>query len=309
MPVIQFAFNRILSTIIGVGIALFVNHFYLLEHRNKDITFVCCFENKHIENDLSFNDEEIYLSNRLYECDMDLIFATSLTLGELGKILTEIDFYRPLIIMDGAASFDSRTKKFIYVDNMSKEITEELKNVLHKYIKNVFLYTVINDVMVCYYRSIINEGEQDYFRVCYENESFKFHYGDIPSHLDVCCMSVILEEDKVEEILNDPYIKDNKFISVVVNDYKVNGYKFINIYNKGVNKLKAFNSINMNKNNKLVVIGNKVNDIELMKETHDSSCYLDSDIEVKENANNIINSTLLKDGLMYIKKIYHSRKK
>ena len=91
MPVIQFAFNRIISTVIGVGIALLVNHFYLFRNRNKDITFICSFENKYIENDFSFDNEEIYFTNRLYECDVDLIYATSLSLGELGRIFKEVD--------------------------------------------------------------------------------------------------------------------------------------------------------------------------------------------------------------------------
>ena len=307
MPVIQFAFNRIFSTVIGVGIALLINHFYLFKNRNKDITFICSFENKYIENDFSFDNEEIYFTNRLYECDVDLIYATSLSLGELGRIFKEVDCNKPLIIMDGAAVYDSKDKKVIYVDNIDREKAHNLRNVLLKYNRNVFSYSLINDKMVCYYQLIINDAEQDYFSISHESESFRFVYGETPSDLDICSLSVIVLEETLDSILNDDFIKDNNSFHIEIENYKDTNYKKICFYNYGVSKLKAFNSINDKEINQLVVIGDKDNDIELMKKANISMCFVDSNNDVKDKADIIINSTSLRDGLKCIKKIYHSK--
>ncbi|MBE6143662.1 MAG: hypothetical protein E7177_06760 [Erysipelotrichaceae bacterium] len=307
MPVVQFAINRILSTIIGVGIALLVNHFYLFRHKNKNITFICSFENENIQDDYSFDNEEIYLTNRLCECDANLIFATSMNFGELGKIFSEVDLDRPIILMNGAIVYDNKKKEIIYVNNIEKETANEVKMALRKYVSNIFTHTVINNNMLCYYQSIINEGEQDYFRVCYEQDEFRFVYGDSPLDLDICCLSIIVNKKVVENILSDEKIKNNKNILVVIEKCKNKKYIAIHIYNKDVSKINALKAMNLNSENQLIVIGSKSNDLELIKSADYSMCFDNSNKSVKEEADLIIKSTTLSCGLKYIKKIYHSR--
>ena len=292
--VVYVAINRIVSTIIGVGIALLVNHFYLFRHKNKNITFICSFENENIQDDYSFDNEEIYLTNRLCECDANLIFATSMNFGELGKIFSEVDLDRPIILMNGAIVYDNKKKEIIYVNNIEKETASEVKMTLRKYVENIFTHTVINNNMLCYYQSIINEGEQDYFRVCYEQDEFRFVYGDSPLDLDICCLSIIVNKKFVE-------------ILVVIEKCKNKKYMAIHIYNKNVSKINALKAMNLNSENQLIVIGSKSNDLELIKSADYSMCFDNSNKSVKEEADLIIKSTTLSCGLKYIKKIYHSR--
>lgn len=307
MPVVQFAINRIFSTVVGVGIALLVNHFYLFRHKNKNITFICSFENENIQDDYSFDNDEIYLTNRLCECDVNLIFATSMNFGELGKIFSEVDLDRPIILMNGAIVYDNKKKEIIYVNNIEKTTANEVKNVLRKYVKNIFNHTVINNKMICYYQSIINDGEQDYFRVCNEQDEFRFVYGDSPIDLDICCLSIIVNKKNIESILSDPKIKTNKNIRTTIEKCKNKDYRIIHIYSKDVSKTNAYNAMNLNSTNQLIVIGNKENDLELIKSANYSMCFINSNKIIKEQVNLIIKSTALSYGLKYIKKIYHSR--
>ncbi len=209
--------------------------------------------------------------------------------------------------MDGAAVYDSKEKKILYVDNIDREKAHNLRNVLLKYNRNVFSYSLINDKMVCYYQLIINDAEQDYFSISHESESFRFVYGETPSDLDICSLSVIVLEETLDSILNDEFIKGNNSFHIEIENYKDTNYKKICFYNYGVSKLKAFNSINDKKINQLVVIGDKDNDIELMKKANISMCFVDSNNDVKDYVDIIINSTSLRDGLKCIKKIYHSK--
>ena len=45
MPIPQFATNRILSTLIGVGIALLVNNFKLNYKKNKHVLLLASYDN------------------------------------------------------------------------------------------------------------------------------------------------------------------------------------------------------------------------------------------------------------------------
>lgn len=308
MPVVQFAFNRIISTLIGVGIALLVTHFSIFRHKNKDITFVCSFENMNIENDYSFNEEEIYLTNYLYHLNVDLVFVTSMTVGELGKIFNEIEYDGSVIIMEGAVTYNRKNKEYVNVKNIDKDEVNIIKGVVLNYTDNIFTYSLVNKELTCYYRSIKNKGEKHYFKHNKENEYFRFTYGDIPDKLDVCHMEVVLESKKIDAIYLELTKLELKGVNIAIHDYLVDGYKIIKIYNKSATKYNGYKKLKTKSNGKLVVVGNSKSDLELMKKADIAICYKDAEKEVIECADIVLNSNLLTDSLRQIKKIYHSRK-
>lgn len=308
MPVIQFAFNRIISTLIGVGIALLVNHHSIFRHKNKDITFVCSFENINIENDYSFNEEEIYLTNYLYHLNVDLVFVTSMTVGELGKIFNEIEYDGSLIIMEGAVTYNRKNKEYVNVKNIAKEEVNTIKNIALNYTDNIFTYSLVNKELTCYYRSIKNKGEKHYFKYNQENEYFRFNYGDTPENLDVCHMEIILEKKKIDQIYLELTKLELSGVNITIHDYLIDGYKIIKIYNKAATKYNGYKKLKTESNGKLVVVGNSKSDLELMKKADVAICYKDAEKEVIESADIVLSSNLLKDSLRQIKKIYHSRK-
>ena len=308
MPVIQFAFNRIVSTLIGVGIALLVNHHSIFRYKNKNVTFVCSFENVNISNDYSFNEEEIYLTNYLYHLNVDLVFVTSMTVGELGKIFNEIEYDGSLIIMEGAVTYNRKNKEYVNVKNIAIDEVNIIKNIVLNYTDNIFTYSLINKELICYYRSIKNKGEKHYFKYNQENEYFRFNYGDIPGNLDVCHMDIILEKKKIDQIYLELTKLELSGVNITIHDYLIDGYKIIKIYNKAATKYNGYKKLKNESNGKLVVVGNSKSDLELMKKADVAICYKDAEKEVIESADIVLSSNLLKDSLRQIKKIYHSRK-
>ena len=75
MPIPQFATNRILSTLIGVGIALLVNNFKLNYKKNKHVLFLASYDNviNYEDYQLSFTKYKI---NDLYQRGAKLILNT-----------------------------------------------------------------------------------------------------------------------------------------------------------------------------------------------------------------------------------------
>lgn len=75
MPIVQFAANRILSTLIGVMIALAVNNFRIHYKKNKNTLFTA-----NIDNVLNYNDYPLdftrYKINDLYQGDAKLVLHT-----------------------------------------------------------------------------------------------------------------------------------------------------------------------------------------------------------------------------------------
>ena len=92
MPVLQFATNRVLSTLIGVGVSLLVNNYLFgLKKCNKDVLFVTSLENNFVSKDDELSAFTKYKLNELFDFDIPLIFATTRTPMSFEYIFKDIN--------------------------------------------------------------------------------------------------------------------------------------------------------------------------------------------------------------------------
>ena len=104
MNVIHFATNRVLSTLIGIGISLLINNISLLRRKNKDILFVSSLDNNFLTKD-NISPYVKYKLNNLYYKKMPLVFATTRTPSSLNYVFDEVGVNYPMVIMNGAAIY------------------------------------------------------------------------------------------------------------------------------------------------------------------------------------------------------------
>ena len=77
MPVLQFATNRVLSTLIGVGVSLFVNNYLFTSYRhNNNILFVSSLDNNFLSKDDSLSP---YIKYKLKIKNYNILFSFILT--------------------------------------------------------------------------------------------------------------------------------------------------------------------------------------------------------------------------------------
>ena len=302
MPVIQFAINRILSTLIGIYIALIISHIELILNKNRGLVFVCSFENVHLGNDYDLNDEEVYLINKLYHSGCNLIFTTSMSLCDMGSIFNEIEINKPLICMDGVAIFNQKDNTFSNVITIEKDISKRVINLLNEKFNNVFKYCIYDNKMVCYHNRIESKAERDYLSLGNKNCYFNFVYGDVPDDVDICYLSVIAKECEITEFINNNL--DLKDVKISILNYVEPEYKILSIYNKNVDRYNSIQKLSLT--DKLVVLSSSCNDSNLIKNSYFSMCFNNSEDEVIKSVNYVINSNSLQDGLKVINKLYYS---
>ena len=213
MPVFQFATNRVLSTIIGVGISLLVNNIALLRNKNKDILFVSSLNNNFIKDVDNIPDFMKYKLNDLYYKDMPLCFVTTRTTGYLEKIFKDVEVGYPMVVMNGSAIYSFENETYEIIKNMDNNVRLKIKDKLREYNLKAFTYTINDNILHCYHDKLSNQGEIDFFEMNKYEEGFNFVRGELPEDLESTFYLIIDEKEKIDAFIEE--LRNNKIDEVV----------------------------------------------------------------------------------------------
>lgn len=300
MPVLQFATNRVISTLIGVAIALLINNFGKIKKRNKDILFVTSLDDNFFSNKKRFSLYVKYKLNNLYYHDMPLLLSTNKPLSSLEDLFKDLDVSFPVILMNGACVYNFENKEYEDVFNISSESRVSLDNLLKQYNLNAFIHSINDGTMHIYYEKFTNDAQKEFFDKRKRNMYDNFVYATLPSDASALMYTII---DTIESLdpLIDELIKKEKIkeVDYVLTPYnKVNGNYFIlEINSSQAQKENIINHIK-EKNNykKVITFGSHVTDLPVMKlsdlsitlETVDPAIQKGADIVIVDNPEKLL---------------------
>lgn len=311
MPVFQFATNRVLSTLIGVGVALLVNNYLFIKRKtNKDVLFVSSLENNFLSQEDELSPFIKYKLNELFETNMPLMFATTRTPMAFESIFEDVNITYPMVTMNGAAKYKLKEKRYSDVHNIHKDsriIIDEALNTLNM---NAFVYTINEHVLHAYHNTLKNDGELKFYNHRKNQNAYSFVKGVLPDDLNPSLYVII---DCKENI--DKFIKHctslNLFekVSYVTYTYRkdINGkaYYYLRLFNKSVSKERYVLETMKDKNfNNLIVSVSGRTDLELIKHANLSMCLSIAPDYVKESVDIILNDDA-GEALKIFDKIYH----
>lgn len=300
MPVLQFATNRVISTLIGVAIALLINNFGKIKKRNKDILFVTSLDDNFFSNKKRFSLYVKYKLNNLYYHDMPLLLSTNKPLSSLEDLFKDLDVSFPVVLMNGACVYNFENKEYEDVFNISSESRVSLDNLLKQYNLNAFIHSINEGTMHIYYEKFTNDAQKEFFDKRKRNMYDNFVYATLPSDASALMYTII---DTIESLdpLIDELIKKEKIkeVDYVLTPYnKVNGNYFIlEINSRQAQKENIINHIK-EKNNykKVITFGSHVTDLPVMKlsdlsitlETVDPAIQKGADIVIVDNPEKLL---------------------
>lgn len=309
MNVILFASNRVLSTLIGIGISLLVNNISLFRRKNKDILFVSSLDNNFLTKD-NINPYIKYKLNNLYYKDMPLVFATTRTPSSLNYVFDDVEVTYPMVIMNGASIY--HFDKCVYEDKSKIDDQAEMfiESLLEKLDMNAFRYVIDDNMLHCLYQKIENEAERNYYNHRRNNKFNNFVRAKLLKELDVSLYIIIDKKDRIDNIcneINNSIYKD--FVDLVVYKYEsVDGdYWYLKINSKDATKERLVYEIKERDNfSKLVVCGSGKTDLNLIEKADFSMCLDIAPDYIKEKVDLVVkgdNSRVLK----IFEKIYHAK--
>ncbi len=310
-----FGFNRIISTIIGVVVALFVNTFHL-PHRikNKDLLFCLGLDGLLKSDKATIKGFMNYKLNYLCSHGANCTIFTTRTPSTFMQILDDVNINLPIICFSGAALYDCRNNKYIYKELIDNELEIELENYFKSINISPFKNYIIDDLHHVYNDKINNFGEELYKKTRKNLSYISYDEIDSSKKGDLINYLLIEKEEVIKnmknDLLNGP-LKDK--ISIQIYDYfdsnddLVPELKYAKIYSKKIEDLNGLKEY-ANKNNYRIV-GVTYSQIN-------NNLLYNSDFKVtsKENKDflndlNIINNSKTYDDLFKVmQKMYYSKK-
>lgn len=244
----QFGINRILSTIIGVLIALGVNLFRLPHrYKNKNLLFCVEIDGMLLKDDDRFKGFMQYKMNYLHRIGANVTLFTTRTPTTFMPLLEDVSISHPVICMSGAALYDAVHHHYIALETIDETTSEEVFKVLERKKISPFVNQIHEDVLFTYNESLDNDGEKIYAEGK-RNAAFcsyvptKAPEGEIVYFLIVEKEEVVL--DLIEEIKREKSLYDK--LSILVYDVfetnQVEGLKYVKIYSKKIETLEILHS-------------------------------------------------------------------
>lgn len=307
MPVFLFATNRVLSTLVGIGISLFVNNFSFFKSKNKDILFVSSLDNNFLTNG-NMSDYVKYKLNNLYFKDMPLTFATTRTLTTLGMIFEDIELSSPIVVMNGGAIYDFNKKTYEDVYCIDKETKKLIDKKLNENNINAFVYSINDNMLHAYYQKIENEGELNYYKTGRNSNFDNFVKAILPSDLEASLYIIIDKKEKIEKVKTELTNLTDKIDLITYPYTEIEGdYYYLKINSVKAKKENLVKKIYKEGNyKKLVVCGRGKTDLELIK-ISDFSVALDTSPEYIKNEVDYIVSGEVENVLKIFEEIYYSK--
>lgn len=312
MPVLQFATNRVLSTLIGVAISLFVNSYlFTFKKCNKNILFVSALERNFLSDNEELSPYVKYKLNELNEYEIPFVFATTKSAASFDYIFKGVNISQPMVLMNGAAKYHLNTKKYDKVYHIHTNARQYIDKILKDHKMNAFIYTINENTLHAYHNKLVNEGEKLYYNHKRERNSYSFVRAELPSDLKANLYTIIDTKQNVDKIkyLVETSLYKNE-VNVVENKYKCdergNEYWILRISSSLSNKLNSIKSIYLEgKYDTLVVLASGKSDLELVKKADLSICLSNAQDYVKDECDIVIDGDSEK-LLKLIDKIYHS---
>ena len=309
--VIPFATNRVISTLVGIGISLFINMLTFHHHKNKDYLFVSSLENTLLTpNTTSLSPYMIYKLNNLFFKKMPLCFVTTKTVSSLSYVFDEVEINFPLVVMNGAAIYNFTDKTHLDIFYVKPEVKEYM-NILEKEEDiNIFSYAIDENYLNCYYQKKLSNAEKLFIDIRKSNNSDNFVRGIMPNDLNPSLYMILDKKEKIEKIKNKLITSNfSEKIDVITFPYKEynDDYYFLKLNSREAKKENLVNKIMIENNyEKLIVCGSVDTDIALI-ESADFSICLNSAPEIIRNKVDIVLDEDPSSIFKVFEKIYHTK--
>ena len=304
MEIAQFATNRIISTIVGVGIALFINNFRIHNYKNKNILMLANIDHNY-HTDYSFGFTR-YKLNDLYQRGAKVVLISKDGMLD-ERLFTEVKITKPVILMDGVCIFEAKDNEYTYSCDFDLQTKTLLNDFLNQSKYDVFTYVIHDGLLACHYMHLYSEIAIDYYLEQKKSNLYPFINSPVLTHNDIAMFDVILKKSEYEtfnkELLGS--IKEN----CIIKSYELNEeYLLIKIkpYNgrraETVKHLSCYEQCDY----KVIFISTEI-DLALAKIANFKICFANAPKAVRDVCDYVINSNDFNDVLRLFDKIYYKK--
>lgn len=233
-----FVWNRFLDTMIGIGVGILVNDIRLCFHPNRNTLFISGLDDLLLDKKEMLSQFSKVELNRMIDDGMKFTISTMRTPASLIEAMKEVRLSLPVIVMNGAALYDTTTHSYIKAYIISKETSQKIVWLAED--EGIIYYpnVIIDDMLVIYYQQTDDEVNNELVKRLRVSPYRNYVMRPFPGDESVVYFMLL---DKTDKILNfykrlnqEEIAKQLRIITYESSDYR--GYSYIKIYNKNATK-------------------------------------------------------------------------
>lgn len=307
----QFGTNRILSTIVGVLIALGVNLFRLPHrYKNKNLLFCVGIDDMLLKDGDRIKGFMQYKLNYLHSIGANITLFTTRTPTTFMPLLSDVSINHPVVCMSGAALYDAQNKIYLAYENMDLETSDELRAFFEEQQISPFINRIENQVLFTYSESLDNLGEQIYAEGK-RNAGYCCFIPQRAPHGEVLYFLIVEKQDKAEEILAllEQNVSLADKIKILVYDIfepnQEKDLKYIKIYSKKIEDLAILKNYVESKNLTTVGLTTSRLSSHLLKTSSYAVTLQNASDELKQYADFIVSADDPNHLFKMAQKIYY----
>ncbi len=233
-----FVMNRVADTLIGVVMAIVVNSVHLPRRKQLDVLYVSGVDDTLLTREEKLTPYSKVELNRLIDDGVKFTLSTGRTPATLMESVRGINLKLPVIVMDGAALYDTNENSYLLTYVLSYDQAEKILNLLKEKNLNYFANVVIDDLLVIYYEKLDNRAEQGIYQKLRKDPLRNYVKRRLPQYENVVYFMVIDTTEQIkmacEYLLEQEWSRELKVRTYESSDYP--GFSYMKIYNKDANR-------------------------------------------------------------------------
>lgn len=233
-----FVWNRIVDTMIGIFIGVFVNSFHLPRKRNQTTLFVSGLDDTLLDGTGMLTGYGRVELNQMLDSGMHFTLSTMRTPASLIVPMQDIHLNLPVIAMDGAVLYDLKERKYIKSYAISYNTTNEIVDFIRSHGFHCFINAILEDTLVIYYQDLQNDAEKNIYQTMRTSLHRNYLHRELPENINSVYIMVIDHTERINYLMETlekaGYCTSLKVICYPSQDYS--GYSYLKIYNRNAKK-------------------------------------------------------------------------
>lgn len=177
-----FAFNRVLDTLIGIGVGVLLNSAHRPVKQKENVLYVSGIDSVLVSSRevmIPYNKVEL---NRLIAQGVNFTISTIRTPASMMDPLSGINLKLPVIAMDGVVLYDIRENRYLDVFALERSAAARVEAMIESEGAHAFVNVLRDNTLLIYYGEFKNDAEKDMFdrlrRSPYRNYTGKAYRSD-----------------------------------------------------------------------------------------------------------------------------------
>ena len=191
---------RIADVFLGTAAAVLVNTFRFPRKKNDDLVLFARCRDLIYKRSEQLDPKVRFKLNKLYADGARIGLVSEHAPAFFAMQLASVKLHTPMIVMDGAAIYDTSKNSYVWVNPIERENCALARSVLDELGLSYFVYTIHNDRTCIFHFGEMTEPEDHVYENMKTSPYRRYLDGEVLSDAEIVYLKVIADEPRAAEI-------------------------------------------------------------------------------------------------------------